>query len=83
MGNPGRPPGTPNTKTTAVVELSRCPVCESTERTPYTNTTVLDYAGTTAAGEPHTHVVWRTTACKNCGQARRDKTLENRTATNE
>lgn len=74
----GRPPGTPNTKEIATVELSRCPVCDSTEKTPYGNKTELEYPGTTAAGEPYTHVVWRSTACKNCGQSRRDKTLENR-----
>lgn len=74
----GRPKDSKNITTIAIAEPSRCPVCESTERAPYTNTTELDYAGMTSDGLPYTHVVWRSTHCLNCGQHRRDKALENR-----
>lgn len=74
----GRPEGSKTTKEIGTVELSRCKACQSTEKTPYSNKTELEYAGTTAAGEPYTHIVWRSTSCKSCGQARRDKTYENR-----
>lgn len=74
----GRPEGSKTIKETSTVELSRCKICNSTDRTPYTNPTELEFPGFDPAGLPFTHIVWRATSCKNCGQARRDKSYENR-----
>ena len=57
---------------------TRCPACGSTERTPYSQTKKQPHGGVDAAGKPYTHVVRRWTACAACGQARVDRTYENR-----
>ena len=59
-----------------LVEPSRCRVCGSTERSPYSNVRRLDHAGLTPDGRPYKQVVWRRTTCLKCGQARDDKTFE-------
>jgi ferredoxin len=75
----GRPPGSKTeTKPVAAAVLSRCAKCGSTERAAYTNPTELEYAGTTADGQPYTHVVYRSTKCLSCGQCRRDRTVVKR-----
>ena len=54
---------------------SCCPKCGSTERTDYSNTTRVAYNGI-HEGKEYSHVVWRTTSCKKCGQRRRDRSYE-------
>jgi hypothetical protein len=56
---------------------SRCPKCNSTTRKPYANTRAVESPGM-INGKPYTHVVFRYTNCKKCGQARVDRTCENR-----
>lgn len=84
MSNPrpaGRPAGSKTTKNTADAFPSRCPACDSTERTPYTNTLEQPYAGIDAAGNPYTHIIRRNTRCEACGAPRIDRTFENRATT--
>ncbi len=57
---------------------SRCPACQSTARTGYQSTTEHAIAGELEDGRPYTHVVWRRTACRKCGQHRIDRSYENR-----
>ncbi len=57
------------------VVVSRCPKCQSTSRTPYTDKRVHNFAGV-KNGVPFTHVIWRPTKCRKCGQARVDKFYE-------
>lgn len=59
---------------------SSCPKCRSTDRTAYSNTTEYPIAGITIDGRQYSHVIWRTTACKACGQVRRDRSYEMRSA---
>lgn len=59
---------------------TRCPSCGSTEREPYNNTREHDFAGLDDHGRPYTHVVWRRTRCRACGQSRDDRFRENRLA---
>lgn len=73
----GRPAGSANIETEVVVEASRCVKCGSTERAPYSNTHEQAFGGE-IDGRPFTHIVRRNTACLNCGQARIDRTHENR-----
>lgn len=63
-----------------VVEPSRCTRCGSTARTGYSGTTEVARAipGETPEGKPYTHIVWRRTCCRDCGQVRCDKSFENR-----
>lgn len=58
---------------------SRCPICGSTERSPYHGTIEREIAGTLVDGRSYTHVVWRRTTCV-CGQQRIDRSYENRTS---
>jgi hypothetical protein len=68
------PAGRPEVETTA----TRCPACGSTERERYTRSTSQAFAGIGPDGAPFTHVVRRWTRCAACGQARVDRSLENR-----
>lgn len=74
----GRPAGATNITDIVPAEPSRCTVCGSTDREAYSNYTDLEQHGVTSAGKPFTHIVWRSTRCRACGQARRDITHENR-----
>jgi len=74
----GRPMGAKNVATTQIVATPACPFCKSTERTKYRLVAALAYGGTTADGQPYTHVVTRRTCCKSCQKWRRDKFFENR-----
>jgi hypothetical protein len=56
---------------------TRCK-CGSTERERYFHTLKRAIAGVTAGGQPYTHVVWRRTRCRACGQVRTDRGRENR-----
>lgn len=77
----GRPRGSKNVRRDECdVVTSRCKKCGSSSRTPYqSDPTTLAAAGTDPiTGAPYTHVIWRRTACRQCGQARIDKCYENR-----
>lgn len=65
----GRPKGS-TTKDTPVVEIQKteCPKCGSTNRTPYQNTITKELGAK--------KVTWRTCRCKDCGQCRRDKEIQ-------
>ena len=74
----GAASGTRKPKVTAAADVSRCPKCGSTEREPYHHPRELAQGGEDRDGNAYTHVVWRNTACRSCGQARVDRTYENR-----
>ena len=78
MAKRGRPPGAKNVeRSVAWSTPSRCKVCGSTERDPYTKRTVQAYGGKTPEGLPYTHIVRRWTRCTGCGQHRVDMSFEN------
>ena len=67
-----------NPKTPIVqMEQSRCPTCGSTERGDYYNCVASEHSGIDPSGRPYTHVIRRRTKCI-CGQARIDRSYENR-----
>ena len=73
----GRPTGAKTAdKPVVEIQASRCPSCESTERTPYADRRELSYSGTAPDGQHYDRVVWRSCRCARCGQARVDKTFE-------
>ena len=76
----GRPPGA-KTEDRMVVSVipAACPRCRSTSREPYDKVRERAIAGRTVDGHAYTHVVWRKTKCKACGQARIERHYENRT----
>lgn len=77
----GRPRGSKNVERDECdVIASRCKRCGSSRRKPYqSDPTTLAAAGTDPiTGASYTHVIWRRTACKDCGQARIDKCYEYR-----
>lgn len=76
------PPPAPN-RPEVDVAPSRCarPSCGSTERERYSTTQVQAFAGRDEQGRPFTHIVRRWTRCKACGQARVDRSFENRIET--
>lgn len=84
MANAKKPqsPKAARTKNPPVVDAkpTACPTCSSTEREPYFNVRERAIAGE-RDGRPYTHVVWRRTRCKACGQTRDDKAFEHRPAT--
>lgn len=75
----GRPKGQQNYDAEiARGELTRCPSCGSTDREAYWGKREHQHDGLDDSGRPFTHVCWRKTRCKVCGQIRVDRTLENR-----
>ena len=73
----GRPKGSRNNlAATVTVAPSRCPKCNSTERSEDTNKTVQQYQGTAPDGQPFTAIIRRRTQCRECGQWRVDRTFE-------
>jgi hypothetical protein len=68
-------PATPSPATLATVEPSRCKKCGSTRRADYHHTHTVDGGGE-FHGQPFSRVVFRRTACLDCGQARVDRTYE-------
>ncbi len=79
----GRPAGSENRQYDHVdASGTRCQKCGSTERTRYEQTREIAQSGTTSAGLPFTHVIWRRTCCKTCGQWRIDRFFENRRSEN-
>lgn len=77
----GRPKGSPNRPVDQVAaQATRCPHCKSTEREAYYRTTVQQFGGVDASGNPFTHIVRRWTRCERCGRNRIDRFLEQRGA---
>ena len=74
----GRPRGAKNVTDIQTVILSRCKRCGSTERTKYGSPRIQEYAGILANGDRYTHIVRNRTRCLACGQARIDRSFENR-----
>jgi hypothetical protein len=73
----GRPKNSPNRDVlNAAGELTRCPKCQSTQRTPYTKREVQEFGGVSQEGRPYTHIVRRWTSCASCGQHRIDRVYE-------
>lgn len=72
----GRPPGSPNVKTVVDVPASRCPICNSTERSDYLDRTGQEIEGLDSDGKPYDLIVRRRTRCLGCGQLRIDRTFE-------
>lgn len=74
----GRPAGAKTNKQAPVTgDKTRCPKCDSTEREAYFAT--VEHAVEGVRDEkPYTHVVWRRTRCRSCGQIRQDRFYENR-----
>lgn len=75
----GRPRGSKNVQRDECdVVASRCKRCGSSLRKPYqSDPTTLAAGGVDPiTGANYTHVIWRRTACKQCGQARIDKCYE-------
>lgn len=58
------------------LKKSRCPKCNSTERTGYTDVRTLPVAGVMDDGTTYDTVIWRRTRCKACNQTRIDKSYE-------
>lgn len=73
---PGRPPGGGRSAETVVIEPSKCPKCDHTERSNYRNTVIQDFAGILPDGRRYHRIIRRRTECLNCHQARIDKTYE-------
>lgn len=65
----------------AVATVTRCPACGSTEREAYSGVVTKELPGIDPqTGGAYTHVIWRRTACRDCGQHRIDRHRENRPA---
>lgn len=75
---PGRPKGSLTQKVIAHAHPSRCPKCKSTDRAGYGRTRTVESRGTDPETGPYTHVLFRVTKCRHCGQARTDRSFENR-----
>ena len=67
--------GKPRKTKTPVVDAvkTRCPKCESTDRTEYSGTKTRDIAGRLPDGTEYQKIHWRRCRCGNCGQARVDR----------
>ena len=72
----GRPPGSPNVKTTCDVEPSVCPTCKSTQRTAYVEVTRHHIKGFTPAGNEYNLIIRYRTTCKDCTQTRIDRIFD-------
>lgn len=66
-----------------VTSVTRCAKCGSTDRLPYFGTITKPISGLDPDGNPFTHVIWRRTRCKSCGQTRIDRHRENRSSDRE
>lgn len=76
----GRPEGSGNQEYDHGLAVeTRCRQCDSTDREPYDRKTETEYRGLDPSGNACTHIIRRWTKCANCGQARIDRTYENRT----
>jgi hypothetical protein len=75
----GRPVGAKTAERDVVLVLpAACVRCHSTERAPYDKIRERAISGRTTDGRPYTHVVWRKTRCRACGQARVERHYEHR-----
>lgn len=78
----GRPEGAKTgSYETAEVVATQCKGCGSSNRLPYFGKIERPIAGVLPDGRDYTHVVWRRTRCRDCNQARIDRTYENRPPT--
>jgi len=77
----GRPAGSPNAHRQVVRAVPpRCPSCNSTDREPYSAIIrEMEHGGEAPDGKAYTHVVWRRTKCRDCGQHLTVALYENRT----
>lgn len=60
----------------AAPQVTRCAKCGSTERQPYRGEPRVIAQGGVHQGQSYTHVVFRNTACAECGQHRCDRSYE-------
>lgn len=73
----GRPIGAKTQQRDVVLVLpAACVRCHSTEREPYDKVRERAITGRTTDGHIYTHVVWRKTRCRACGQARIERHYE-------
>lgn len=74
---PGRPAGSGHRDYRVCnVELSACPDCGCTERTPYEQTQQIESSGPAEHGNLREVVVLRRCRCLHCGQYRVDRSRE-------
>jgi len=84
-GQPAEPKKKPRIKRTKPDQVeaappTACRKCGSTDRDPYYGTITRHIYGIDRhTGQVYTHVVWRRTRCRGCGQQRIDRTREHRT----
>lgn len=75
----GRPEGRPNSPH-LVVDLvpAHCPHCQSTDRKTIRIIREQEAVGTSPAGSPRTHIVWRRVRCDHCRAYFTEMVHENR-----
>ncbi len=73
----GRPAGSKTSGQSSEGYPPKCGKCQSTKRTPYSNTRRVECAGNDPMFGPYTAVMFRNTTCENCGQSRVDRELVN------
>lgn len=75
----GRPEGTRNSPHKVVeVVPGQCPHCHSTDRESIRVINEREMPGTSPAGSPRTHIVWRRVRCKACEAYYTEMQHENR-----
>ena len=79
----GRPPGSKTVKAIGEKIDSRCPKCNSTKRTPYGNVRRIATAGTHPQFGDYKAIVFRTTRCRDCAQARTVRDVWDDSKTND
>lgn len=80
--SPGRPKGSKSRQAVQTAAYPpRCPKCGSTEREPFSGVIRESEIHTDPMGQPCTHIVWRRTQCRACGQLVIVRAYENRAAT--
>ncbi len=73
----GRPRGSKTIeREQSIVEASRCPRCQSTEREKYVGEPFRTHLRGVRDGKPYNVIIRRRTRCKSCGQARFDLSYE-------
>lgn len=77
----GRPAGAKTVDRDVVAVIPGCcQKCGSTNREPYDKVLEREMGGRLNGGIEYSHVVWRRTKCRACGQARTERHYENRRA---
>lgn len=79
-GKAGRPPGATNRERPVAAEYpAACPSCHSTDREPFRGSVrEVEQGGTAPTGRDYTHIAWKDTRCRACGQFYRVRVYENR-----